>query len=139
MDVHLLNVQPPFSRYIARFTGNMSRKDYYRDQAEKAMGPIKQMLDDFSVPYSVHAEVGDKAKLIARTVRRLHCDRIVMSAARKNSLTRLVENSVTTQVIALTTVPVEVIAGDSVSKLERYGIPAGIGTALAMLALAAVD
>ena len=97
------------------------------------------MLDGFSIPYSAHAEVGDKAKLIAGTARRLRCDRIVMGTARKNSLTRLVENSVTNQVIALTTVPVEVIAGDSVSKLERYGIPAGIGTALAMLALAAGD
>ena len=80
-----------------------------------------------------------RPRLIAGTARHLRCDRIVMSTARKNSLTRLVENSVTNQVIALTTVPVEVIAGDSVSKLERYGIPAGIGTALAMLALAAGD
>jgi len=139
MEVHLLNVQPPFSRYVAQFTSNRSRKDYHRDQAEKALGPIKQMLDGFSIPYSAHAEVGDKAKLIAGTANRLRCDRIVMSTARKNSLTRLVENSVTNQVIALSTVPVEVIAGDSVSRLERYGIPAGIGTALAMLALAAGD
>ena len=71
--------------------------------------------------------------------RRLHCDQIVMSTARKNSLTRLVENSVTNKVLELTDVPVEVIAGDAVSKLERYGIPAGIGTALALLFLAAAD
>ncbi len=139
MEVHLLNVQPPFSRYIAQFTSSRSRQDYHRDQAEKALAPVKQMLDSFSIPYSAHAEVGDKAKLIADTARRLRCDRIVMGTARKNSLTRLVENSVTNQVIELTTVPVEVIAGDSVSKFERYGIPAGIGTALAMLALAAGD
>ena len=75
MEVHLLNVQPPFSRYIAQFTSNRSRKDYHRDQAEKALGPIKQMLDGFSIPYSAHAEVGDKAKLIAGTARRLRCDR----------------------------------------------------------------
>jgi len=35
-------------------------------------------------------------------------------------------------------VPVEVIAGDSMSKWERYGIPAAIGTAVAM-ALAIED
>jgi hypothetical protein len=34
---------------------------------------------------------------------------------------------------------VALIAGDSVSRLERYGIPAGIGTALALLFFAAAD
>lgn len=63
----------------------------------------------------------------------------VMSTAHKNSLTRLVENSVTNKVLELTTVPVEVIAGDSVSKVERYAIPAGLGAALALLIAAAVD
>jgi hypothetical protein len=62
-----------------------------------------------------------------------------MSAARKNSLTRLVENSTTNRVLELTSVPVEVIVGDSVSRWERYGIPAGLGTALALLLAAAAD
>ena len=35
--------------------------------------------------------------------------------------------------LELTTVPVEVIAGDAISKLERYGIPAAIGAGLALL------
>jgi hypothetical protein len=60
-----------------------------------------------------------------------------MSTARMNSLTRLVEDSVTNRVIELTPVPVEVIAGDSVSNYERYGIPAAL-TALIALVLAAV-
>jgi len=138
MEIHLLNVQPPFSRYIAQFASKRSRKDYHRDQAEKALSPIKQMLDGFSIPYSVHAEVGEKAKLIANAARRLRCDQIVMSTARKNSLTRLVENSVTNRVIELTTVPVEVIAGDAVSRWERYGIPAGLAAGMALL-LAAIE
>ena len=33
------------------------------------------------------------------------------------------EASVTSKVLDLTTVPVEVIVGDAVSKLERFGIP----------------
>jgi hypothetical protein len=62
-----------------------------------------------------------------------------MSTARKNSLTRLVENSVTNKVLEMTSVPVEVIAGDSVSKFERYGIPAAVAAVLAALLTAAVD
>jgi len=139
MEIHLLNVQPSFNRDISSFVSKKSLRDYHRDEAGKALDPIKQMLDGFSIPYSVHIEVGEKAKRITDAARRLRCDQIVMSTARKNSLTRLVENSVTNKVVALTSVPVEVIAGDDVSKWERYGIPAGIGTALALLFFAAVD
>ena len=138
MEVHLLNVQMPFSAYVARSSSRKSRHDYHREQAEKALAPVKAMLDKFSIPYAVHMEVGDRAQVITDTARRLHCDEIVMATARKNSLTRLVENSVTDRVIELTSVPVEVIAGDSMSKWERYGIPAAIGAGIAM-ALAIAD
>ena len=138
MEVHLVNVQRPFSAHVAFFTSAKSRRDYHREQAELALAPVKEMLDKFSIPYVVHMEVGDRAKAITATARRLHCDEIVMATARKNSLTRLVESSVTEKVIELTSVPVEVIAGDSMSKWERYGIPAAIGTAVA-IALAIED
>jgi Ca2+-transporting ATPase len=139
METHLLNVQPPFNRDITRFVSRKSVQDYHRDQAEKALRPIREMLDNFSIPYSVHIEVGERAKCIANTARRLRCDQIVMSTARKNSLTRLVENSVTNKVIELTSVPVEVIAGDAVSRWERYGIPAGLTALLALLLSVAAD
>jgi len=51
----------------------------------------------------------------------------------------MVEDSVTNKVLERTTVPIELIAGDGVSRLERYGIPAGIGAALTFLLVAAVD
>lgn len=138
MEVHLVNVQMPFSTYVAHFSSRKSRHDYHREQAEKALAPAKEMLDKFSIPYAVHMEVGDRAKVITDAARRLHCDEIVMATARKNSLTRLIENSVTDKVIALTSVPVEIIAGDSMSKWERYGIPAAIAAGVAM-ALAIED
>jgi Ca2+-transporting ATPase len=137
MEIHLLNVQSPFSRDVARFVSRKSLHDYHRDQADKALGTARQMLDGYGIPYSVHSEVGDRAKAIADAARRLHCDQIVMSTARKNSLTRLIENSVTNKVLELTTVPVEVIAGNAVSGLERYGVPAALGTAAALLMFAA--
>ena len=139
MEIHLLNVQTPFTRDISRFVSRKTVHDYHRDEADKVLGPIKQTLDGFSIPYSAHAEMGERAKTIADAARRLRCDQIVMSTARKNSLTRLVENSVTNRVLELTDVPVEIIAGDAVSRWERYGIPAGIGTALALLFLAAAN
>lgn len=95
------------------------------------------MLDGFSIPYSAHTEVGERAKTITNTARRLRCDHIVMSTARKNSITRWVENSVANKVLELTSVPVEMIPGEEASKWERYGIPAGVAVALALLLAAA--
>ncbi len=138
MEIHLLNVQAPFSSDIARFISRKTLHDYHHDEADKVLAPVKRMLDDFGIPYSAHSEVGDRAETITAMARRLHCDQIVMSTARKNSLTRLLESSVTNRVVELTTVPVEVIAGDAVSKWERYGLPTALGAALA-LALAVED
>ena len=139
MEIHLLNIQAPFSMHIASFASRQNRDAYHRDEAEKTLLPIRQMLDKQGVPYTVHIEVGDKASLIAELARRLRCDHIVMSTARKSTLTRMVEDSVTNKVLELTSVPVEVIAGDAMSKAERYGIPAGIGAALALVFLVAAD
>ena len=139
MEVHLLNVQAPFSRHIAQFASRKNRDSFHRDEAEKALRPVRHVLDAAGVPHIVHIEVGGKAEVIAETARRLRCDHIVMSTARKNSLTRMLEASITNRVLELTTVPVEVIAGDAVSKLERYGMPAGVGGALALLLIAAAD
>jgi len=116
-----------------------SRDAYHRDQAEKVLQPVRQMLDSFRVPYTLHFQVGSKAEAIAEAARRLNCDSIVMSTARRNSLTRMLEASVTNRVLELTTVRVELIVGDDVSKLERYGIPAGIGGGLVALLLLAAD
>jgi YjbE family integral membrane protein len=139
LKVHLLNVQPPFSRHIARFVAKKSRDDYHREQSEKVLEPLRRLFDAAGVECITHAAVGRKAQCITGMAARLHCDRIVMSTARKNSLTRMIEDSVTNNVLELTTVPVEVIAGTAVSKLERFGIPAGILAALGFLVYAAVD
>jgi YjbE family integral membrane protein len=139
LEIHLLNVQPPFSRHIAQFASRRSRADFHRERAEKALEPARAILDGHKVPYAVHTALGDRAEVIAETARKLRCHHIVMSTARKNSLTRMLEDSVTNRVLELTPVPVEVIAGESISPVERYGIPVGIGTALAALVVAALD
>ncbi|HYI88060.1 MAG TPA: HAD-IC family P-type ATPase [Burkholderiales bacterium] len=139
MEIHLLNVQPALSSYITRFLSRRNVHDFHRDEAEKALHPSRQLLDSFGVPYAVHIEVGERAECITAAAHRLRCDHIVMSTARKNSLTRLVETSTTNRVLELTDVPVEVIAGDAVSRWERYGIPAGLGTLVALLLAAAAE
>ena len=138
MEVHLLNVQPPFSRHIAQFTSRKSRSEWHRDEAEKALAPARALLVRHGIPHSATYKLGERAKLIVDEAKRLRCNQIVMGTARKNSLTRMLQDSTTHRVLELTTVPVELIAGSTMSNLERWGLPAGIG-ALVALMLATAD
>jgi len=137
VEIHLLNVQPLFSQHISMFVAKRHRDEYHREQADTALRSARDLLDRFRVPYHTHMGLGDRAKVITDTARDLNCHHIVMGTARKNSLTRMLEDSVTNKVLELTTVPVEVVAGTGISKLERYGIPAaGLGIGLGLLLLA---
>ena len=138
IEIHLLHVRTPLSQYVARFISSRNRAAWHREEADKALKSTRALLDSFGIPYTTHVEIGDKGETIDRVARHLHVDLIVMGTARKNSLTRLIEDSVTNRVLELTHVPVEVVVGQSISKLERYGVPIGIGAFLALL-LAAVD
>lgn len=139
MEVHLLHVRPPFSRHVAQFSSKGSRERYHREIAGRALQPARKLLNRHHVPYAVHIEVGDKARTINRVAQRLHVDEIVMGTSRRNSFTRLLEDSVTNQVLEIAHVPVKLIAGTEVSKMEKYGVPTAVGTALAALLMAAAD
>lgn len=136
MELHLFHVRTPFSKHIARFLNRRDLAAYHRDEAAKALKSARDLLDSRGVPYAVHVEMGDRAKLIASAARRLRANQIVMGTARKSSFTRMIEDSVTSRVLELTQVPVEVITGKSVSRLEKFGVPASAGAALAALVLA---
>ena len=139
LQIHLLNVQPRFSAYVARFVGRNDLNQYSQTQGEMALDSAKRALDVANVPYTLHIEVGNKGELIAKKAQDLRCDHIVMSTARKNTLTRMVEDSVTNKVLELTTVPVEVIAGAPASNIERYGVPAALASILGLVFIAAVE
>lgn len=139
IDIHLLNVQPTFSGNVRRWIDRETISEAQVEASEQALQPVRQMLDDVGVPYSVHLAVGSKASSIAGLARQLRCDHIVIGTARKNSLMRAIEGSVTNQVLELTTVPVIAVAGDSPSTWERYGIQLGVGGGLAWLLVAALE
>ena len=138
-EIHLVNVQAPFSRHVAQFASRRNLQAFHQAEARKALRPCVEMLDKLAIPHAVHVKVGDRAKCITDLAESLPCDLILMATARKNSLTRLVEDSVTNHVIELTHVPVEVVPGDAISRWERYGIPAAIAGGVAAAIAAVVD
>lgn len=138
LEAHLLHVRPSFMWHLTCFASKKARDDYHRALAQSALAPARELLRRYSVPHAVHLESGKRAETIHRVAQRLHVNKIVMGTARKNSITRIFEDPVTSRVLEIARVPVEVITGRNVSKLEKYGVPAGVGTALAAV-LAAAD
>ncbi len=139
MEIHLLNVQPGFSRHVARFVNPRDIKAWHREKAELALAPARKLLEQHAIPHTAIHKQGNRAQVIADEARRLRCHHIVMSTARKNSLTRMIEDSTTNKVLELTSVPLELISGDAASRLERWGIPTASIGALLGLIVAAVD
>ncbi len=136
LEIHLLNVRPFLSQQVARFISGEGRKDWHRDQAMRAMRRASARLVKAGVPFHTHWAVGDRAVEICRVAESLAVHHIVMGTARKNSMTRMLEDSVTEGVLAATSVPVEVVTGAAVSPWERWGLLAalvGAGVAVALL------
>jgi YjbE family integral membrane protein len=138
LEVHLLTVTFPFSRHVARFFSRRDLEQFQQEQAGRALGGARLILDRAGVPYSYHVEGGPKAETINAAAKRLDVHHIVIGTARKNSLTRLIEDSVTSSLLKTTQVPVEVVVGDEVSQFERFALPAGFAAALTVLFVVAI-
>jgi YjbE family integral membrane protein len=135
-EIVLLHVQQLLSRHAARFVPQRDRDDYRNSQTQRALAEPSEVLQKAGVPFSVEIRKGDRAATIAKTASELQCHKVVLGTARKNSLTRLVENSVTARLLQISPVPVQVVMGREVTSLERIGIPTGVVTALTALVLA---
>lgn len=134
--VHLLNVQPPFSAYVARHLSRELRADFHRERADEALVTARQLLEAAGVPHDVHMAVGDKARCIADAARHLCCDRVVIGTARRSAFLRALGGSLTARLLERCPVPVEVIGGPlavaAAGAPERFGIPAGAGAGMAL-------
>lgn len=131
LRVVLLNVQPALNRRIGRHVAGAQRNGWRQERADAALRQAREELTRHGVAHEMRVAVGDRAELIGEIAAETGCSRIVIGTARKHSLTRLVENSVTARLLDRAPVPVEVVVGSSASKWERWGLPATLGAALA--------
>lgn len=131
--IHLLNVQPAFSRHVAQHVSRELREDFHRERAAQALDEAQRLLDAAAVPHRVHVKVGDKAHCIVAAAHGLGCDRVVIATSRKSALVRAVEDSLASRLMECCPVPLEVIGGAPAGVIERVGIPAGLGAGVAWL------
>jgi YjbE family integral membrane protein len=134
-EIHLLNVRSPLSRHIAGFLRRSDINVWHREEGLKALAGTMALLAECGIPFAHHVRVGQRAATIAAVAEELSCDRIVMGTARKNTLTRLLQDSVTSEVLARTRAPVEVIVGKRSSTLERLGFAVSVVAAVALLVM----
>jgi nucleotide-binding universal stress UspA family protein len=115
--IHLLNVQPPMSRYVARFLARATIRSFQREEGEKALAAARAILDDAGLPYTAHIQVGPAAETIAEAAAELGVDEIVIGADGLGMLDRLFLRFLVARLIRLAEVPVVLI------KTPRYPPP----------------
>lgn len=135
-QVVLFNVQPRLTKHVMRFFSSAERVKFMAERAKTALAGAEAELKRLGVPYEAFFATGKRAESIADYAAKNGCARIVVGIARKNSFTRLLENSVTARLLSVTPVPVQIVAGEHASRWERLGLPIGVGSAIAALAIA---
>ena len=135
LNVSLTNVQPRLSRYLTRFASSANVRLLQQERAELALQDATAMLSRAGVAHSVHVNKGDIAEAIVACAQETGAQKIVMGSTRKNALARFFQGSVVNKVMALTDLPVEVIAKQNAPILERFGIPVGLGLTFLWLAI----
>jgi nucleotide-binding universal stress UspA family protein len=83
-------------------------------EGEAALEGARAWLDDAKIAYASHVEVGDVAQSIARCVKQLHCDQVIMGTRGLGSggiaaVSGLLLGSIATKVLHLVNVPVTLV------------------------------
>jgi hypothetical protein len=132
---HICNVQPTLYTHIRKFLNKHTISEWQAERAYFAAKSAADYLEKADVSFSFTYVTGDKGQALRDEAQRLECNRIVIGTAKKNTLSRLFENSTTAKLLEISDIPVEVVTGKSLSTLERWGIPAvGAGAATALMA-----
>lgn len=105
-EVHLVNVQLPFSSNVSRFVSHEQVARHHREESEKAQQQARAVLAAAGVKTICHHEVGSPAETITRLADSLHCDRIVMGTYGRGALKEFLVGSTTLKVISLAHVPI---------------------------------
>ena len=134
-EIHICNVQPKLYRHIRKYFSKSDISEWQAERAKAAAKSAAEFLEKAGVNFSFTYVSGDKGESLRDEAQRLGCSRIVIGSAKKNTLSRLFENSTTAKLLEISDIPVEVVTGKSIPTLERWGIPAlGAGAATALVA-----
>ena len=105
----VMTVQPALPARARAAVGQEVVSQYYAEEAEKVMAPVCKYLAQHGVTPQRVAKVGNVGETIAHFAESEKFDMLVMGSRGHGALATLVMGSVTTQVLANSTVPVLII------------------------------
>lgn len=106
-EVLLVNVHPPLPyRSASAWVGKDAVARYYDEEGEAALAASRALLTKSNVVFTATKLVGDIAPTIAAHAAAAGCDFIAMGTQGHGALSNLVMGSVTTKVVALSSIPV---------------------------------
>jgi nucleotide-binding universal stress UspA family protein len=115
VTVHLLNVQTPINSGIVKNYINQDLIDkFYQELGETALESARARVREAGIEYTSHVEIGDVAQTIARYVRDLPCDQVIMGTrglgtGGVGAISALLLGSIATKVLHLVDVPVTLV------------------------------
>lgn len=104
-----LTVVAPIPAHAARFLDRDLLDGYYRDEAEKALAPVREAARQHGLTIAAHREAGHAAQTIAAFAEREQVDLVVMGSHGYSALANIVLGSVATGVLAHCKVPVLIV------------------------------
>ena len=133
IEVLVLNVQPRFHRHVSQFSSRKARDLLRQERSRIAMARAIEALSRTPLRFSAFTEIGRVAERIEAVAEREHVDEIMMGVGRHPNWLRWINPSIAQGVMALTDIPVSVLARGQASMLERYAVPAGVAGLAALL------
>jgi nucleotide-binding universal stress UspA family protein len=113
--VHVLNVQPSINWRLVNTDLSQDLIDrFQQEMGETVLESARARVRDAGIGCTSHVEVGDVAQTIARYVRDVHCDQVVMGTRGLDSgaagaISGLLLGSIATKVPHLVEVPVTLV------------------------------
>jgi len=101
LEIHLLNVQPPFRGDVTAFVGKQTVREYHMDEGQKALQRACELLDEAGVPYTKHIHIGNPPEVIAECAKEMRCDKVIMGTHGYGTVTQLLMGSISHKAIHL--------------------------------------
>ena len=104
-ELVVLNVQPAMPSRVQRMLGDAACQEYYGEEADKVLNPIKRFLDRHAMRYRCSWVVGSAADEIVQASKRERSHLIVMGTHGRGFVGRVMMGSVAQRVIAESEIP----------------------------------
>lgn len=108
--IHVITVQLPIaSGNIKQYFSKNDIEAYYQDEGQKALDPVKHLVENAGVTCSVKVLVGQVAETIVEYAEKHACDQIIMGTRGLGQISGLLLGSVAAKVIHSADIPITLV------------------------------